>query len=159
MNPRELEESTSQENARYQLDQIAQARSKTVEISMRPWWIDAVFGVITASAMMLIIRRLWIAATILGVAGVVVLFLLDRSTKRKGYIVDDRAVGVNAIFSVAVSLLMVSAIILIPKDASWQILLALGLFQAFLIFVCARLREHYQVRRLTAKDYGKYDLI
>ncbi|MGL5406392.1 MAG: hypothetical protein ACRDAX_06345 [Propionibacteriaceae bacterium] len=159
MEPSKSKDCSWQEDAQNQLNQIAQTRTAAVKISMRPWWVDAVFGVIAAAAMVLIIRRLWIAATILGVVGVISLFLLYRNTKREGYIADERAVGVNAIVSAAVSLLMISAIILIPKDVSWQILLALGVAQALLIFVCVRIREHYQVRRLAAKDYGKYDLI
>ncbi len=150
-----------QAEARASLDQVAQSRRSAVRATRRPLWLDAalaaVLGVVVALGL---VRQVVAAVVVLVIGCAVVLVAQRRVGRRKGQVVDQRAMGARtwrfaALYAVLFLLTMVE------PPASWQPWFAIGggVVAAVGGFAWLRWEDRYQARRLTAGDYGRYDLL
>ena len=149
------------DGARAALEEAAEARRSAVDSTRRPAWIDAVLALTMAVTMPLALLGQWVVAVVVLVVGATVGVLADRKfTRRRGRILDARAMGARTLPYV----LWYGALVVLTQfrpPAAWQpwYALGVGLFAGVSAFTWMRWEERYQARRIAAGDYDRYDLL
>lgn len=148
-------------DARAALKQIAESRRAAARATRRPWWTDLGLAGTAGVAVTLTLLELWLPAVLLWVGGAVVFALIQRRlARRRGQVVDERALGTRAWrFALAYGVLFV--VLQVRPPAAWQPWYAMG---AGIVAVAAgfwwlRWDDRYQARRLAAGDFDRYDLL
>lgn len=153
----------SSEQAEADLARVAAARVAVVTATRRPAWLDAIIAVgIGGLAGLFTTRTAWgmgagAALFVLGVAAV--LWLGRPYVRRRGRVVDGRAIGTQSVVNAITIGLFSAATALAPRpgEAWYSIVTGLGL--TLVTFVLIRWEDGYQARRLAAGDYHRYDLL
>jgi phosphatidylglycerophosphate synthase len=153
----------SPDEARTSLDEIAEARRATAEATRRPAWVDAIYaavsgiGVGIATSGQLILKVIGLAIILGGYA--VITAVDKRGRRRHGRVLDSRSVR-SQVLRFVIPFAALFMLISVP-DTGWQPWYAIGAGLVITVagFVYLRLDERYQVRRLAAGDYDRYNLI
>ncbi|WOQ16909.1 hypothetical protein [Raineyella sp. W15-4] len=149
------------DGARAALEEAAEARRSAVDSTRRPAWIDAVLALTMAVTIPLALLGPWVGALVVLVVGSAITLLAERRfTRRRGRILDARALGARTL-PYALVYLAIVVLMQFPAPAAWQpwYALGVGLFAAIAVFVGMRWEERYQARRIAAGDYHRYDLL
>ncbi len=152
------------DEARARLDEVAATRRAAVETTRRPAWLDAAFASATGISLAVAAIGGWPAigaglALLLVVCGGFV--VLDRRwERRRGRILDERALGAHALKFFPMYFIVFTAGLIRPGD-DWQpwYSIGVGVVAALAGFAWLRLDDRYQTRRLAAGDYDRYDLL
>ncbi len=152
------------EEARASLEQITRARRAAAEATRRPVWIDAIYAVVSGIGLgietsgQLMLKVIGLVVTLGGLA--VITAVDKRRRRRHGRILDERSMRQQPLRFIIIWAVLFGLISIRP-DAGWQPWYAIGAGLAITVagFVYLRLDERYQIRRLAAGDYDRYDLI
>ncbi len=153
------------DEARASLDETAVSRRAAVTVTRRPVWLDSVFAAGFGIALGVAVSGGWTRialgmAILVAVSGLFA--VLDRpfGGRRRGKILDERAVGAHAVRFLPMYTIVFVASQFRPGD-DWQpwYSIGVGLVVALAGFVYVRLDGRYQARRLAAGDYDRYDLL
>lgn len=149
------------DEARADLEQITESRRAAAEATRRPRWVDAGLSTIVGMTIGLgTAGHLAAGWVVLGAGAVAFTVVQQRRSRGRGRVSDQRALGARALrFALLYAVLFVLGQIR-PPD-TWQPWYSLGsaMLAAAGVFALLRWEERYQVRRLTAGDYGRYDLL
>lgn len=149
------------DGARAALEEAADARRTAVDSTRRPAWIDAILALTMGMTIPLALLGQWVVAVIVLVVGSVAGVLADRKlTRRRGRILDARALGARTLpYALVYGAIFV--LLQFRAPAAWQpwYALGVGLFAAIGVFAWLRWEERYQARRIAAGDYHRYDLL
>lgn len=148
------------DEARASLDQIDATRRAAADATRRPVWIDVGLAVTVGLAFGLGAARQWLLALLILVAGSMLFTIAQRRRARgHGQILDQRAVWTRMLsFAVLYGVVFFAQLI---GPADWQpwYSIGLGLLAAAGGFVWLRWEDHYRIKRLSAGDYDRYDLL
>ena len=106
-------------------------------------------------------RRLLVGGSVVAGIGSLAFALAHRAhTRRRGQILDERAIGARALRFFPLYLVLFVLLQVDPPE-SWQpwFALAVGVATAVGGFSWLRAEDRYQARRLAAGDYGRFDLL
>lgn len=150
--------------AQAHMDDIEHARSAAVTVARRPAAVDLFLACPVGLAAGFAVMRTapaFVAAIVVLIVGSAGFWVAQRHwTRRRGRILDERAIGAHAIRYVPfyTVLFLVSQI---PAPRDWQPWFSIigGLAVTVLAFAYLRLDERYQVKRLAAGDFGRHDLV
>lgn len=151
----------SRDEARRSLDDVEAARRATAEVTRRSPWLDAALALVVGASVAAGLLEQWgVSVGVLLVGSVAVAIATQRRQRRRGRILDQRAMGARALPFMALYLVMFLLLQIGPPD-DWQpwYALAVGVVAALGGFAWLRWDDAYQARRLAAGDFGKYDLL
>ena len=153
------------DEARASLDEVAGSRRAAVTVTRRPVWLDSVFAAGFGIALGVAVSGGWTRialgmAILVAVSGLFAVLVRRFGGRRRGKILDERAVGAHAAKFFPMYLIVFVAGQLRPGD-DWQpwYSISVGLVVALAGFVYLRLDGRYQARRLAAGDHDRYDLL
>ena len=155
---------TGPDDASALLSDAAAARGAIIGITGRPAWKDALLSVPTGVACGVAAGRstmeLAAAAVILTLTMAAMIVVEVRSVRRRGRILDERALGAHAArYAVFYLPLSILGLVRAPDDWWPWYAIAVGVLVAGLGFAYLRLDERYQARRLATGDYGRHDIV
>lgn len=143
------------------LRQIARSRAVTAAATRRPVWIDAGMALVLGVTVALGLAGRTVAAVVVLVVGSVgVLWAQRVFVRRRGQVLDQRAIGARMWrFLLVYPLLVVLTMVEVPSG--WQPWFALGagLVVAVAGYAWLRWDDRYQADRLARGDYDRYDLV
>ncbi|MFT3875066.1 MAG: hypothetical protein QM708_01350 [Propioniciclava sp.] len=148
----------SPDEAREQLDLIAQSRRATALATRRPAWMDALQAVILGSAFGLFVAGHFVAGIIAFITAIAVVLVAQRRLRHRGELNDGRAIGYRLLRAAPMYAVVVTLGQIRPTDWPWYPTAA-GFVIAALLYLWLRAEERYRIRRLSAGDYGRYDVI
>ena len=154
----------SSEEARTSLDQVAASRRAAVAASRRPVRLDASFAAATGIALGVAAIGGWpaigVGRALLLAAGGVFAAIEHRRGRRRGRILDERALGAQVLRFFPLYFIWFVTGSFRPGDA-WRpwYSIGVGIVVALTAFAFLRLDDRYQTRRLAAGDYDRYDLL
>lgn len=152
------------EEARASLDEVVASRQAAVEVARRPVWLDVSYAVAAGIALGVATTGGWpaIAAGMGLLCAVIVVYAVmgRRLERRRGQILDERAIGARAAKFFPMYFIVFAAAMFHPGE-DWQpwYSIGVGTIVALAGVVYLRLEDRYQARRLTAGDYDRYDLM
>jgi len=151
----------TQDEAQASLDQITESRQAAAIATRRPVWIDVALATTVGAALAFgTAGHLAVAAVVLLVGALVVTVAQRRQARGRGQLLDQRAIGARAArFALLYAVLFV--LVQFTPPEVWQpwYSLGVGLLIAVGSFAWLRWEDRYRIRRLTAGDYGRYDLL
>ncbi len=151
----------TQDEAQASLDQIAESRRAAAIATRRPAWIDVALATTVGATIALgTAGHLAVAAVVLLVGALVVTVTQRRHARGRGQLFDQRAIGARALrFAMLYAVLFV--LVQFTPPEAWQpwYSLGVGLLTAVGSFAWLRWEDRYRIRRLTAGDYGRHDLL
>ena len=154
----------SPSEARAQMDDIGRARSAAVTVARRPAAVDlclaCTLGLVVGLAVLRTAPAV-IAAIVVLIVGSAGYWVAERHwTRRRGRILDERAIGAHTLGYVPfyAALFLIGQI---PVPGDWQPWFSIvgGLAATVLAFAHIRLDERYQIKRLAAGDFNRHDLV
>ncbi|MBB1511465.1 hypothetical protein H5399_02405 [Tessaracoccus sp. MC1627] len=157
----EAHEQPTPEEARASLEQIIASRTAAAQATRRPAWIDAGISTAAGATIALGTAGYWVAAIVVLVVGSLVFaVVLHRQARGRGQVLDQRAIGARTLrFALLYAVLFVLGQIEAPPNWQPWYSLGAGLIAAMAGYAWLRFEDRYRVRRLTAGDYDRYDLI
>ena len=151
----------TQDEAQASLDQITESRHAAAIATRRPVWIDAALATTVGATLGLgTAGHLAVAAVVLVVGALLVTVTQRRHARGRGQLLDQRAIGARALrFALLYAVLFV--LVQFTPSEAWQpwYSLGVGLLTAVGGFAWLRWEDRYRIRRLTAGDFGRYDLL
>lgn len=150
---------TQPHNPAEELALVDEARSRTARATTAPLWADATCAVMVGVAWVLVImwRPLTLMIAALLLAGALV--LAQRTTRRRGRVLDGRAVrahmGHYAVFLAPV----VVGGNLLRQTTSLALLVAFGVVVSGFVLAYLRIESRYEAKRLAAGGYEPWDLV
>lgn len=150
---------TQPPNPAEELALVDETRSRTARATTPPFWADATCAVMVGVAWVLVImwRPVTLAMAALLLAGAFA--LAQRTTRRRGRVLDGRAVrahmGHDAVFLAPV----VIGGNLLRHTTSLALLVAFGVLVSVLVLAYLRIESRYDARRLATGDHEPWDLV
>ncbi len=157
----DADERPDRDAARASLEGIAASRRAAVDATRRPAWVDAGLASTAGVSLPAALLGHWAIGLTILVAGSLALALAQRArTRRRGQVVDERALGARALRFFPLYLVLF-VLLQVDPPASWQpwYALAVGVAAGVGGFAWLRWEDRYQARRLVAGDYGRFDLL
>ena len=154
-------EQPTPEEARASLEQITASRTAAATATRRPAWIDLGMSTTAGATVALGTAGHWVAAiAVLVVGSLVFAVALYRQARGRGQVLDQRAIGARTLrFALLYAVLFVLGQVEAPPDWQPWYSLGVGLIAAVGGYAWLRWEDRYRVRRLTAGDYDRYDLL
>lgn len=147
--------------ARASLDAIVESRRAAVRAARRPAGLDLALAVVVGAIATLGLLGQWVAVLVVVIVGLVPTVIVQhRVVRRRGQVLDQRALGARAWRFAAVYLVLALLTILDPP-AAWQpwFAIGVGILAAAGGYAWLRWEARYQDRRLANGDYERYDLL
>lgn len=147
--------------AQASLDQVNESRRAAVKAGRRPIGIDVGMAAVVATGVGLGLAGQAIAGLVLLLAGsAAVVFVQRRLTRRRGQVLDQRALGAR-MWRFALLYLVLFLFTMIEPPTNWRpwFSTGVGIMAGAGAFAWLRWEDHYQNRRLANGDYDRYDLL
>lgn len=143
------------------LDNAAESRAAAVRYTRRPAGIDLALAGTSGAGVALVLAGHWIVAMVVLALGCTAVVVVQRKlSRRRGQVLDQRALGARAWrFALVYLVLFVLTTIRPPSDWEPWFAIGAGLVTVAGGFAWLRWDDRYQGRRLARGDYDRYDLL